>query len=186
MTTALLDAPASQQDRLQFAVTIARKEPERIREFIERAEDAGDAYQDLIVRLLSSNPPDYPVEKDEKARGAWLDKVTRNYVKDRIREDIRHHRILRDAPTASWFKPAPMNISAEEAAMRHLEEYELLRAIMNLPSNLGKVAFLRYLGYSHGEIAGLLGITVKASQQRLARIKSPKVRAVLAQSIVMT
>jgi len=118
-------------------------------------EDAEDVVHDVFVGL-----PDALVHYEERGRlDAWLRRVTVRTALMRQRSRDRRREIsLRSAaevPTAAGLTP---------------ERIELQAAVNALPVALRSVLVLKEMeGYSHAEIATLLGISAVTSRVRLFR-----------------
>lgn len=120
------------------------------------AQDAEDAVHDLFVGL-----PDLLRTYEERGRmAAWLKRTVVRLVLMRLRRDRR----LVDVPIEDL---------ADRGATRTQRPSELIdleRAMASIPHPLRTVLVLKMLeGYSHAEIADLLGISRAASRVRLAR-----------------
>ncbi len=100
--------------------------------------------------------------------GLWLKEIARNQVRQEIRRLSREDRRL-ELYRDSLARTDPDSLSAKEAAL----EDALARCTEQLPPAGAKLVRLRYhsaLGF--GEIATLLGRTVEATRQHLARIRA--------------
>ena len=108
---------------------------------------AEDALQEAFVRLLQQNRlPD-----TEKAQ-AWLYRVVRNICYDILRKQKRE---TEESPTAA----APSQ-----------ENWEFIELITPLPQKEQEILALRFLGgFSHKEIASIMGLTVHGTKKRYER-----------------
>jgi RNA polymerase sigma-70 factor (ECF subfamily) len=128
--------------------------------------DAEDVVQDVFLGL-----PHALRGYDERGRfGAWLRTLTARTALSRLRRRTRRREVVLDAAVS------PMTCGHAEAVVSHVT---LQRALAQLPETLRSVLVLREMeGYSHAEIAELLGIGVSASQVRLHRAHE-KLRTIL-------
>jgi len=118
-------------------------------------EDAEDVVHDVFVGL-----PEALVRYEERGQfGAWLRRVTARVALMRLRGQVRRRESgLGDA--------AELPARTEETS----EQVELRAAVDALPPELRSVLVLKEMeGYSHAEIAALLGISAAASRVRLFR-----------------
>jgi RNA polymerase sigma-70 factor, ECF subfamily len=126
------------------------------------AADAEDVVHDVFVGL-----PEALRRYEERGGGfaAWLRRVTVRRTLMRARGESRRREVaLEDAGSVDGGAPAD---AATEAADVHRAVHEAVRA---LPDGLREVLVLRqFEGYTHDEIAALLGISVGASRVRLSR-----------------
>lgn len=108
---------------------------------------AEDALQEAFVRLLQQNRlPD-----TEKAQ-AWLYRVVRNICYDILRKQKRE---TPESPTA---------------AVPSQENWEFIELITSLPQKEQEILALRFIGgFSHKEIAGIVGLTVHGTKKRYER-----------------
>ena len=108
---------------------------------------AEDALQEAFVRLLSQDSlPD-----SEKAR-AWLYKVVRNICYDILRK--RKHET-----EETQLSPPPT-----------VETWEFMDIIAPLPQKEQEILALRFIaGFSHREIAQIMGFTVHGAKKRYER-----------------
>ena len=108
---------------------------------------AEDALQEAFIRLLEQNRlPD-----SEKAQ-AWLYRVVRNICYDILR---RHKRETEENPAAA--APAAGN-------------WEFIELIAPLPQKEQEILALRFIGgFSHKEIASIMGTTVHGTKKRYER-----------------
>lgn len=130
------------------------------------AADAEDVVQDVFLGL-----PEALRGYEERGRfGGWLRTLTARTALSRLRRRTRRREVALDVVHS------PTTRGPEEAVVSHVT---LHRALERLPEALRTVLVLRELeGYSHAEIAELLGIGVNASQVRLHRAHQ-KLRTIL-------
>ena len=118
-------------------------------------QDAEDVVHDVFLGL-----PEALKRYDESGQfDAWLRRVTARVALTRIRSRQRR----RERGLASELPQAPTALSLDD-------KVALAAAIDALPESLRIIIVLKMIeGYSHDEIATLLGITPRASEQRLHR-----------------
>lgn len=117
--------------------------------------DAEDVVQDLFVAL----PAALAGYRDEGRLGAWLSRVTANLALKRLRSGQRRRE---DALPAGADEPAQPHADPEQLSV--------FRAVDALPDTLRVVVLLKFVeGFSHAEIAELLGIGRGTSEVRLFR-----------------
>ena len=118
-------------------------------------QDAEDVVHDVFLGL-----PEALKHYDERGRfDAWLRRVTARVALTRVRLRQRRceHALERDVP----HEPTAPSLD---------DTLALTKAVDALPDALRTVIVLKMIeGYSHEEIAMLLGITPRASEQRLYR-----------------
>ena len=116
--------------------------------------DAEDVVHDLFLGL-----PEALRKYDERgALGAWLKRVTVRLALSRLRSPSRREVALREAGGIA-------NPSSDPAGRIALTD-----ALAALPASLRAVLVLKEIeGFSHAEIAGMLGISTGASEVRLHR-----------------
>ncbi|MBC7790293.1 MAG: sigma-70 family RNA polymerase sigma factor [Anaerolineae bacterium] len=119
--------------------------------------DAEDAVHDIFLGL----PEALKRYEERGSFESWLKRVTVRLVLTRQRARVRRREIAyEDAPEPSRSSHAD-KISAD---------ITLERGIAALPDSLRDVFVLKEIeGYSHAEVATLLGITAAASEVRLCR-----------------
>ena len=118
-------------------------------------EDAEDAVHDVFVGL-----PEALEHYEERGRlDAWLRRVTVRVALMRLRSHERRREIsLHSAADV----PSPTGLTPDQI--------ELQAAVNALPRSLRSVLVLKEMeGYSHAEIAALLGISAVTSRVRLYR-----------------
>lgn len=118
-------------------------------------QDAEDVVHDVFLGL-----PEALKHYDERGQfDAWLRRVTARVALTRVRSRNR----LRERGLEAELPHAPTALSLDDTVA-------LATAIDALPDNLRMIIVLKMIeGYSHEEIAALLGITSRASEQRLHR-----------------
>jgi len=123
----------------------------------DNSDDAQDIVHDCFVGL-----PQALRHYDERGNlGAWLRRVIVRLVLMRRRGDDRRREVPFEA------MPSPASTSRTDAAA---ELDDIRRVIDALPTALRDVFVLKQIeGYSHEEIAQLLGISAGASRVRLTR-----------------
>lgn len=116
--------------------------------------DAEDVVHDLFLGL-----PEALRKYDERgALAAWLKRVTVRLALSRLRSPSRREIALEEA--------GPVGIAPTDPAGR----IDLADAVAALPASLRAVLVLKEIeGFSHAEIASLLGISTGASEVRLHR-----------------
>ncbi len=121
---------------------------------LQRREDAEDVVHDVFVGL----PEALRRYKERDSLGAWLRTITARVALQRIRhEAVRSTVALGDEQVAA--KPNALDASLT-----------IERALTELAPNLRAVLVLKEIeGFSHAEIAGMLNISVGASEVRLHR-----------------
>ena len=117
-------------------------------------EDAEDVVHDVFVGL-----PEALAGYEERGKfTSWLKRVTARVALLQLRSHARRRQVSLHFAEQQPTLPAGTDASALE------------RAVNALPDSLRVVVMLREVeGYSHGEVADLLGITVGASRVRAAR-----------------
>lgn len=115
--------------------------------------DAEDVVQDLFVAL----PAALGGYRDEGRFEGWLSRVTANLALKRLRSGLRR-------------REDELSPDAGETALPDPEQLSVLRAVDALPDTLRVVVLLKFVeGFSHAEIAELLGIGRGTSEVRLFR-----------------
>jgi RNA polymerase sigma-70 factor (ECF subfamily) len=118
-------------------------------------EDAEDVVHDVFVGL-----PEALGRYEERGQlAAWLRRVTARVALMRLRSRVRRRETgVEDAAAIA----APTGMAADQMALR--------AAIDALPADLRSVLVLKEMeGYSHAEVAELLGISAVTSRVRLFR-----------------
>ncbi len=117
-------------------------------------EEAEDVVHDVFVGL-----PEALAHYEERGKfTSWLQRVTARVALVRLRGRKRRREISLDVADQKTESPADANV----IALKH--------AVNSLPDSLRVVIMLKEVeGYSHGEVAELLGISVGASRVRAAR-----------------
>jgi RNA polymerase sigma-70 factor (ECF subfamily) len=117
--------------------------------------DAEDVVHDVFVGL----PEALRRYEERGALGAWLRKVTARVALMRLREESAH----RTEPLDDRRAAAGGGVSRDETLT-------IERALQRLSPGLRAVLVLKEIeGFSHAEIAGMLDISVGASEVRLHR-----------------
>jgi len=116
--------------------------------------DAEDVVHDLFLGL-----PEALRKYDERgALAAWLKRVTVRLALSRLRSPSRREVALEEARAVAAAPADPAG------------RIDLVDALAALPGSLRAVLVLKEIeGFSHAEIAGLLGISTGASEVRLHR-----------------
>jgi RNA polymerase sigma-70 factor, ECF subfamily len=117
-------------------------------------EEAEDVVHDVFVGL-----PEALAHYEERAKfTSWLRRVTARVALIRLRSRQRRREVSLDGADQQPRPPVDANVIALESAVN------------SLPDSLRVVIMLKEVeGYSHGEVAELLGISVGASRVRAAR-----------------
>lgn len=121
---------------------------------------AQEVVQDTFVELL---------EKAEEIRSeqslvAWVRRVAVNNCLMRLRSGWYRYRLFNPEPAITWAVD-PASDSSRQAALRDLE-----RALGSLPATTRMVLWLHDVeGYTHREIAALMGKTPSFSKSQLSR-----------------
>jgi RNA polymerase sigma factor (sigma-70 family) len=119
-------------------------------------DDAADATQEVFVRAWSK----IGQFRGDSAFGTWLFRLALNAIVRRA----RHGHRLASAPQAPSEPARPAS---------HDIRLDVARALAGLDKSMRAVVVLHDMeGYSHDEIAQLLGITPSASRMRLHRARS--------------
>jgi RNA polymerase sigma-70 factor, ECF subfamily len=118
-------------------------------------EEAEDVVHDVFVGL-----PEALARYEERGNlRSWLKRVTARVALMRLRASRRRREVALDGVT-----PSPTKADSD------FDDERLHAALNALPDKLRSVVVLKETeGYSHGEVADLLGISVIASRVRLAR-----------------
>jgi RNA polymerase sigma-70 factor (ECF subfamily) len=117
-------------------------------------EDAEDVVHDVFVGL-----PEALIRYEERGKfTSWLKRVAARVALLRLRGRQRRREVSLDVADQKPRPPVDANVIALEGAVN------------SLPDSLRVVIMLKEVeGYSHGEVAELLGISVAASRVRAAR-----------------
>lgn len=119
--------------------------------------DAEEIVQDVFVGL----PLAVRGYAEQGAFGAWLRRIAARLSIDRLRRTSRRHEVGLDSARDASVKGGASGVDARQA---------LERALTTLPDALRSVFVLKEVeGYSHSEIAELLGIRRGTSEVRLLR-----------------
>jgi len=120
-------------------------------------DDAAEIIQDVFVGL----PLALRSYAEQGAFGAWLRRITARLCLDRLRRNRRRHEVRLEPDHQGAVASPAGKIDAREA---------LEHAVATLPEALRSVFVLKEVeGYSHSEIADLLGIRRGTSEVRLLR-----------------
>ena len=119
--------------------------------------DAEDVVQDVFIGL----PEALRRYEERGAFAAWLRRLTARHALMRQRQAQNRHEVPHGVESGA--------LRAPETAPGGDGEF-IERALLSLSDGLRQVFVLRVVeGYSHGEIAELLGISAGASEVRLSR-----------------
>ena len=126
--------------------------------------DAEDVLHDVFLGL-----PEALRQYDERGTAeSWLKRLTARVALSRIRSRAqRRESSIGEEPSLDRHASSPIN-----------DDWLVRRAIDSLPEPLREVFVLKEMeGYSHSEIASMLGITVANSEVRLHRaVKALRIR----------
>lgn len=133
------------------------------RRYTDNADDAKDLMQDAIIKSL-----DRISSYTYSGKGslyAWISRISINMAINQIRK-----RRWQAVSLDSWQRDAIQEPQAEE--IETVPQEKLLEWISKLP-DMKKAVFNLYCidGYSHKEIAGMLGISEKGSASILAKAR---------------
>lgn len=129
-------------------------------------EEAEEVLQDVFVGL----PHALRNYKERGAFEAWLKRLVVRAALMRMRAVRRKREIPLDATGECGHADAGASPAAVASPPHPLDRLTLQRAIERLPDPLRVVFVLREIeGFTHGEIAGMLGITSGNSATRLSR-----------------
>ncbi len=107
---------------------------------LKNSADTEDVFQNVFLKYLLYNG-NFENEEHEKA---WFIRVTVNACKDYLKSLFRHRAL-------------PLEALTEEAGDMEPEQYEVLEAVLSLPSKYKDVIYLHYYeGYSAARIAEIL------------------------------
>lgn len=122
--------------------------------YMQNADDAQDAVQDVFVKYMTAAP----FLRDDEHERAWLIRVTVNRCCDLLRRrKIRSYVSLDEIPETA----------AEDAA---LESSDVIHCLSKIPEKNRAAIVLHHLeGFSVEEVARMLGVSVSAVKMRLAR-----------------
>ena len=165
-------SPELQLDEHELLRGIRAGDPEATRMLYERSAAAllrtayqllgdRDEAEDVLQEVFIGLPEALRRYEDRQAFEPWLRRVTVRVSLMRMRRERRRHRLLESRLSA----PTPVRQTDRVA-----DGLVLSRAIAALPETLRVVFVLREIeGYSHQEIAGLLGIRRGTSEVRFFR-----------------
>ncbi len=144
---------------------ILADEPRSSRRFCPILEDK---VQTVLLRVLNHLPNYQPHEDGLKP---WITRITLNLKLDAHRNNQRRVETFGHDHVEAELAPAG-GISPERAAQTRSLLRKVSAAIAEMPSSLQEVLILSaFVGMSHAEIAGKLGITPEASKMRLSRAR---------------
>lgn len=125
-------------------------------------EEAEDILQDGFIKMFNKLP-DF---KMEGSLEGWVRRIMVNTSLDAIRRNKKH---LGD----SKLEDVDYKISAQESTMDSLLAEDLMKLVQKLPDGY-KVVFNLFAieGYSHKEIADLLGVTENTSKSQYSRARA--------------
>jgi len=125
-------------------------------------EEAEDILQDGFIKMFNKLP-DF---KMEGSLEGWVRRIMVNTSLDAIRRNKKH---LGD----SKLEDVDYKISAQESTMDNLLAEDLMKLVQKLPDGY-KVVFNLFAieGYSHKEIADLLGVTENTSKSQYSRARA--------------
>lgn len=127
------------------------------------AAGAEDVVHDVWIRAVER----LPTFRWESALSTWLGGFVVNAVRDRSRQDAR------ELPGVEDDHPAN-----DIALLQTADRVDLERAIAQLPAGFRHVLILHDVeGYTHEEIAALLGVVPGTSKSQLARARGAVRRA---------
>ncbi|MBQ4051277.1 MAG: RNA polymerase sigma factor [Oscillospiraceae bacterium] len=119
--------------------------------WLRNRQDAEDVCQSVFLKLMDRNTVLFPGKEK-----AWLLTCTANACKNHL----------------SAFRRRNMKELDESIVFCDSSDRELWDAVMRLPPRYRAVIHLCYYeGYSHGEIAKILGISLTAVQTRMSRAR---------------
>jgi len=173
---------------------VGRKDPEAFEVLYDR--HGGAAYS-LAYRIVGNGPAAEEVTQEafisiwrsgtrfDAGRGSvrsWLLSIVRNRAIDFLRSRAgKAPKLNLDDDSALEQRPAVER--TEEEALRRETAQELRGALGNLPGEQSKVIELAYFGgFSHSEIAGILGLPIGAVKGRM-RLGLEKIRGELAEGL---
>lgn len=124
---------------------------------------AADISQEAFVRAWRALP-DF---RGDARFSTWIHRITVNVAWSQRRKQLRHRA---DSIDESFAEPAADTISPERAAESAVLQESLRGALRELPKPTRTVVVLKDVyGWTHGEIAERLEITVAAAKVRLHR-----------------
>ena len=161
-----LVARAQRGDRAAFADLVRLHQDEvytlALRLVADR-ELAADVSQEAFVRAWRA----LPNFRGDAKFSTWLHRITVNVAWTQRRKQRRHRA---DPIDESFVEPAAETISPERAAESAAVQGRLRQALNELPIPTRTVVVLKDVyGWTHGEIADHLGISITAAKVRLHR-----------------
>lgn len=124
---------------------------------------AADISQEAFVRAWRA----LPNFRGDSKFSTWMHRITVNVAWTQRRKQRRHRA---DSIEEVFVDPVSESISPERAAESAVMQRRLRQALDNLPKPTRTVVVLKDVyGWTHGEIAEHLGITVTAAKVRLHR-----------------
>ena len=124
--------------------------------------DAEDILQDGFVKVFKS----LPQYKSEGELGAWIRKVMVNTALNYLKKNKRYQ-------TEVVYDELALHPVSTDDAQLHLEAKELAELIRQLPTGFQTIFNLHAVeGYSHVEIAAMLGIIDGTSRSQYARARA--------------
>lgn len=128
------------------------------RRMISDEREARELVQDVFVRAWEK----LPTFRNQSALGTWLHRLTANLVIQHLRSSGRRAARFIDVDSDA---PLPARSSAIESQL------DVDAAIARLPDGARSVLALHLEGYSHDEIAQLLGIAAGTARTQLFRAR---------------
>ena len=131
------------------------------RRYVSDEQAVDDVLHDAFVIIFTS----FDRLRDARKAEAWMMAITRN-----VASKYKEH--LEALPTVPIEAAANVSIPSEEATVRGIPQYEVMRMIDRLPEGYAKVFRLSvFEGMSHKEISAVLGIEPHSSSSQLTRAK---------------
>jgi RNA polymerase sigma-70 factor (ECF subfamily) len=131
--------------------------------FYHNHDDAFDLMHDIMVKVFMSI--DQYNYVGEGSLYAWINRLARNLIIDRIRKDSK-----KESVTTEIIDDADASVTEE--ASRDIPISVLKKIIQQLPTTKQLIFNLHCVeGLSHKDISSLLGITEKASSSMLSKAK---------------
>lgn len=122
---------------------------------LKNYEDTQDIFQNVFLKYALSSVA-FEGEEHEKA---WLIRVATNACKDLLRDFFRKNTV-------------PLERISEYGEEEKTENWEVLEAVLSLPSKYKNVVYLHYYeGYTAGEISKILGKNVNTVYTYLNRAR---------------
>ena len=128
-------------------------------------EDRRDLVQEMVIQLWRS----FPRYDDQYKFSTWMYRVGMNVAISFFRSEGRRHRRTVGLDTVEIIDFAAADRVAGEAG----DDVRLLQRLVAQLDEMSRALILLYLeGYSHAEIAEILGISVTNVGTRISRIKN--------------